>query len=152
MILKRNKFYPNFKFTFAKVWLALTFFPIENEAELAQLRALLLPFEYNVRKCGEFNGENRVEKERIVNDIINTASSTVDEELVNRLNRVMIRPENGTINLEHKRLQGINLRLVQIKHDQRTSTTTMFDLVPSNISLILNRQPNCAKVTNARTQ
>ena len=95
-----------------KVWLALTFFPVEDDAELTRLRALLSPFMRNVRKCGEFNGGvlDNTERERIANDIINTASSDVDQELIDRLGRVMIRAENGTINAEHDRLRAMNIR------------------------------------------
>ena len=93
------------------VWLALTFFPIEDEAELIQLRDLLSPFLQNVRKCGKYDGNVDYERRRICGDIINAASSAVDTELVDRLNQVMIRGENGTINLEHDRLRGMNVRL-----------------------------------------
>ena len=95
------------KITFKKVWLALTFFPIEDDAELTQLRALLSPFMNNVRKCTEFNGDYRDTAGK--DDIINTASSAVDQELIDRLGRVMIRTDNGTLNLEHDRLRA-NIR------------------------------------------
>ena len=66
----------------------------------------------SVRKCGEFNGDrdDSAGRARIVNAIINTASSDVDQELIDRLSRVMIRPENETINLEHDRLRAMNIR------------------------------------------
>ena len=66
----------------------------------------------NVRKCGEFNGQwdDTTGRARIINDIINTASSDVDQELIDRLNRVMIRPDNEKINLEHDRLRAMNIR------------------------------------------
>ena len=63
----------------------------------------------NVRKCAEFNGDY-AGRQRIVNDIINTASSAVNQELIDRLNQVMIRAENGTINAEHDRLRAMNIR------------------------------------------
>ena len=88
----------------------MTFFPIEEEVELIQLRALLSPFMKNVRKCVELNGGNHNERERICTAIINTASSQVDNELINRLNRVMIGADNRTINLEHDRLRAMNIR------------------------------------------
>ena len=89
------------------MWLALAFFPVEDEAELTRMRALLSPFMKNVRKCGEMNRKGRA---RIVNDITNTASSDVDQELIDRLNRVMNRAENGTLNLEHNALRAMNIR------------------------------------------
>ena len=92
----------------------MVFFPIEDEAELRQLRALLSPFMQNVRKCGEFNGynsrESRAARERIIDDIINMASSDVNTDLIDGLSRVMVRPENQTLNAEHKLLRGINRR------------------------------------------
>lgn len=102
----------DFFYHFWKVWLALTFNPIENESELRQLRALLSPFMQNVGKCGEYNRLNPSERECIVNDIIDTASSTVHNQLINRLNRVMNRTENETLNLEHNALRGMNIRCV----------------------------------------
>ena len=95
---------------FQKVWLALTFFPIEDGVELTRLRAVLSPFMLNVRKFGEYNGIDGTERVRICDDIINTASSDVDQELIDRLNRVMIRPDNEKINLEHDRLRAMNIR------------------------------------------
>ena len=92
----------------------MVFFPIEDEAELTRLRALLSPFMQNVRKRGEFKGDysrqSREARERIIDDIINTASSDVDQELIDGLSRVMIRSENETLNAEHNLLRGINRR------------------------------------------
>ena len=92
----------------------MTFFPIEDEAELTQLRALLSPFMQHVRKCGEMNGNYRLAdaRGRIIDDIINTASSDVDPDLIDGLSRVMVRPENQTLNAEHKLLRGINRRWI----------------------------------------
>ena len=92
------------------MWLQLTFFPIEDEGELKRLRALLSPFMKNVQKCAVFNGLS-AGRERIMNDITNAASSDVDPKLLDGLNRVMIRPENETINAEHDRLRAMNIRL-----------------------------------------
>ena len=66
----------------------------------------------NVQKCGEFDGDmfDDIGRERICDDIINTASSDVDQELLDRLNRVMIRAENETLNLEHNALRGMDRR------------------------------------------
>ena len=109
MILKiRKYFYSSLKITFKKVWLALTFFPIEDDADLTRLRALLSPFMNNVRKCTEFNGDYRDTAGR--DDIINTASSAVDQELIDRLSRVMNRTESETIKLEHNQLRGMNMK------------------------------------------
>ena len=94
------------------MWLQLTFFPIEDKDELERLRALLSPFMKNVQKCGVFNGSRYAAgRERIMNDIIKTASSDVNKRLLDGLNRVMIRPENETINAEHDRLRAMNIRL-----------------------------------------
>ena len=59
--------------------------------------------------CVEYNGIDD-EKEAIIDDIINTASSDVDQELLDQLNRVMIRPENRTLNMEHTGLRTMNIR------------------------------------------
>ena len=91
----------------------MVFFPIEDEAELTRLRALLSPFMQNVRKCGEVKGnstQSEEARERIIDDIINTASSDVDQELIDGLSRVMIRPENRTLHKEHNLLRAINRR------------------------------------------
>ena len=92
------------------VFLALTFFPIEDVAELTELRALMSPFMNNVAKCGEYSGNDDDERENIVNELIRTASSTINQELVDRLNQAMIRPENRTLNVEHDRLRAMNIR------------------------------------------
>ena len=70
------------------------------------------PFMRNVRKCGKFNGHwnDHAERSLIVNDIINTASSNVDQELIDRLNRMMIRAENRTLNMEHDALRAMTIR------------------------------------------
>ena len=90
----------------------MTFFPIEDEIELARLRVLLSPFMKNVQKCGEYNGDDEDDagRGRIITDIINTASSDVDQELLDRLNRVMLRPGNRTLNSEHDALRALNIR------------------------------------------
>ena len=121
------------------MWLQLTFFPIEDDDELARLRALLSPFLRNVQKCGEIQSRNnndhvdQIKKRLTVNAIINTASGTI--ELVDRLNRVMIRAESETINLEHNQLRAMN-----ISSDFVMSVFNEFYLVLFNIMITSNGQ------------
>jgi hypothetical protein len=58
----------------------------------------LPPFLKAIQKCTDEIPENR---RRICDEVINTASSNVDNQLMNELNGLMRRPDQRTLNAQH---------------------------------------------------
>ena len=92
------------------MWLALTFFPIENPSALTRLRSLLSPFMKNIQNCYQDGEIRRPERSHICEDVINTASSWVNPELKNELNQLICQPSNNSLKLEHRALENFNIR------------------------------------------
>lgn len=93
---------------------------------LEKLRRYLSPFLKAIQKCSSNTrtyqmravaapcaGENlQKNKERICDEIINTASSHVDSQLRNDLSELMQRQDQRTLNKENKSLENISRRSV----------------------------------------
>ena len=95
-----------------KVWLALCFFPIENHQELTRLQTLLSPFMRNIQKCFVTKSPNIWQRRTICENIVNSASSVVDPNLRNELNRLINQPQNE-LSLGHKQQLQLDHRLAE---------------------------------------
>ena len=100
----------NLLLTFQKVWLAITFFPIENQNELTRLRRLLSPFMESVRKCyvNEYIGPRQ--RETLCDAVINSVSSTVDPNLLVELNRLINLSQHNELVLGHQQQRQLSMK------------------------------------------
>ena len=62
-----------------------------------------------VQRSHAYTGTSKVERERICAEIINSASSDVDYDLIIELNQLMTRADNISITREHRALQQMNI-------------------------------------------
>ena len=92
--------------------MSLTFYPIEDASILQSLRSNLSPFLKTIQKCSSNTENEQRTKEGICDEIINTASSSVDNQLRNDLSGLMQQGDQRTLNYEHDALGGINRKLV----------------------------------------
>ena len=86
------------------------FFPIETTSELRRLRQLLSPFLKSIQKCFTNKQLTIEERRAIYDEIINTASSTLDPLLINSLARFSNPANPDTVSMEHQAFRRINLR------------------------------------------
>lgn len=91
-----------------KVWLAISFFPIEHHDVFTRLRELLSPFMKNIQKCYTNQYIDGRERGIICDEIINSASSIVNPTLLSRLNR-LINQQQNELSLEHQRQRQLNI-------------------------------------------
>ena len=98
-------------------WLALTFYPIEHDQELKQLRSKLPPYLEYVRKT--FRNSFSIpfcerKTEAVCDDIIRTASSKVNLDLTIQIDSVLAQEPQNTLLKEHQALKQISIRSVKI--------------------------------------
>ena len=94
-----------------KDWLAITFFPIEDEKKLEELRKLKSPFMMNISKCFETGKIEEDEMKKICEEIVKTASSYVDPRLQAKLKHVIFQDgSNETLKNQHEALAKFNMK------------------------------------------
>ena len=70
----------------------------------------MTPFMKNVCRCYETKDIEEEEKERICDDIIDTASSYVNPELKTKIDNVIFQVGSNTLKVQHQDLEKINLK------------------------------------------
>ena len=94
-------------------WLPLTFYPIEDPTALDEMRDLMSPFMRAIKKCTDLSSfAVKDEREAVFDEIIRTASSGVDQKLLDKLHAVMARPGQKHVTGEHELLKKMNMRLI----------------------------------------
>ena len=86
--------------------MSLTFYPVEENSMLQRLRQKLSPFLKAIQKCSTNTESNQAERENICDEVINTASSNVDNRLRIELNEVVVwkRVEDSSSTSKSRRL------------------------------------------------
>ena len=93
-----------------KVWMGLTFYPIEDSTALEELRRQLCPFMTAIQKTTESRLDVLGFKELICNEIIETArSNQINNQLSREWYHFIRNPLNLTLESEHKNLIATNL-------------------------------------------
>ena len=71
----------------------------------------MTPFMQHICKCYQTGQIEEEEKEKICNEIIQTASSYLNPRLKDKLNDIILRTEsNEKLRLQHEALENFNLR------------------------------------------
>ena len=103
-------------------WLPLTFYPIEDPTALDEMRDLMSPFMRAIKKCTKLSIKLSMssfavkdEREAVFDEIIRTASSDVDQKLLDKLHAVMARPGQKHVKGEHELLKNMNMRKCVLK-------------------------------------
>ena len=91
-----------------KVWLAISFFPIECRYELTTLRLFLSPFMKNIQKCYKNQRTDKRQRKIMCDDVIRSASSVVNPTLLFELNR-LINQQQNELTREHQRQTQLNI-------------------------------------------
>ena len=93
-----------------KVWMGLTFYPIEDTAVLNRFRQRLCPFMKAIQKTTKSGLFQSDEKESICDEIIRTArSNQVNNQLSREWCQFIRNPLNRTLDSEHDNLIATNL-------------------------------------------
>ena len=122
------------------MWLSLTFYPIEDDTMVQRLRQRLSTFLRAIQKCSLSMDYDGITKELICDEIINTASSDVDNQLKNDLNDLMRQHDQQALHEQHNALIDVN----NLLHISRRSVncTILFSFKPfqvhSNITIYSN--------------
>lgn len=95
---------------FCLAWLLLTFYPIENGEVLLKMRAELSDFLRHVRTCHD-DDLGWINKNQLVDNIIETASSYVHPHIIYQLHGIMRGSDQEYLRDEHELLRNMNIWL-----------------------------------------